>query len=122
MVSLAITIGAIVPMIAIVSLSAYLYKWEQQHLSAENLAKDYIYTCRKAVYTETHLRDLDEIPLNQLDKLAHTLMNCDDGMLYYRGRCEIDFSKSFCSISALDGYLILRGIENAERPNGFTEI
>ena len=41
MVSLAITIGAIVPMIAIVSLSAYLYKWEQQHLSAENLATDY---------------------------------------------------------------------------------
>jgi len=81
MVSLAITIGAIVPMIAMVSLSAYLYKWEQQHLSAENLAIDHIYTCRKAVYAETHLRDLDEIPLNQLDRLAHTLMNCDDGML-----------------------------------------
>ncbi|MGI0002454.1 MAG: hypothetical protein ACRD42_05185 [Nitrososphaeraceae archaeon] len=85
MVSLAITIVAIVPMIAMVSLSAYLYKWEQQHLSAENLAKDYIYTSGKAVYTETHLRDLDEIPLSQLDRLAHTLVSCDDGMLYYKG-------------------------------------
>ncbi|MGA9296907.1 MAG: hypothetical protein WBV72_05815 [Nitrososphaeraceae archaeon] len=65
---------------------------------------------------------MDEIPVNQLDKLAHTLMDCDDGMLYYNGRCGLDFSKPFCSISALDGYLILRGIENAERPNGFTDI
>jgi hypothetical protein len=50
MVSLTITISAIVPMIAMVSLSAYMYKWEQQHLAAENLAKNYIYTWRKAVY------------------------------------------------------------------------
>jgi hypothetical protein len=60
--------------VAMVSLPAYMYKWEQQHLLAENQIEDYIHTYRKAAYTETHLRDLDEIPRNQLNKLAHTLI------------------------------------------------
>lgn len=39
----------------------------------------------------------------------------------YKWRCELDSSKFFCSNSALDGYLILRGIENTERPAVFTK-
>ena len=52
--------------------------------------------------------------------MTKVLSSCDDRMLYYKGRCELDSSKVFCSNSALEGYLILRGIENAERPIGFT--
>ena len=37
----------IAPIAALVSLSASMYKWEQQHLEAENLAEEYIYTCRE---------------------------------------------------------------------------
>jgi hypothetical protein len=110
----------IAPIAALVSLSASMYKWEQQHLEAENLAEEYIYTCRKATYGEIHLSNINKIPRDQLSKMAKVLSSCDDHMLYYKGRCELDSPKLFCSNSALEGYLILRGIENAERPIGFT--
>ena len=110
----------IAPIAALVSLSASMYKWEQQHLEAENLAEEYIYTCRKATYGEIHLSNINKIPRDQLSKMAKVLSSCDDHMLYYKGRCELDSPKLFCSNSALEGYLILRGIENAERPAGFT--
>ena len=109
----------IAPIAALVSLSASMYKWEQQHLEAENLAEEYIYTCRKATYGEIHLSNINKIPRDQISKMAKVLSSCDDHMLYYKGRCELDSSKLFCSNSALEGYLILRGIENAERPAGF---
>ena len=48
MVSLIMTIVAMVPMVAMLSLSVSMYKWEQQHLEAENIAEDYIYTCRES--------------------------------------------------------------------------
>jgi hypothetical protein len=56
-----------------------------------------------------------------MEKMVNMLAGCDDNMLYYKGRCELQPTKVFCSNSALDGYLILRGIENAERPVGFTQ-
>jgi hypothetical protein len=111
---------AIAPIAALVSLSASMYKWEQQHLEAESIAEEYIYTCRGAAYGEIHLSNINKIPSDQLSKMAKVLSSCDDDMLYYKGRCELDSSKLFCSDSALEGYLILRGIENAERPIGFT--
>ena len=111
----------IAPIAALVSLSASMYKWEQQHLEAENLAEEYIYTCRKATYGEIHLSNINKIPRDQLSKMAKVLSSCDDHMLYYKGRCELDSPKLFCSNSALEGYLILRGIENAERPAGFVK-
>jgi uncharacterized protein YpmB len=58
MVSLAITIVAIT-IALMLSLSASMYKLEQQHLEAENLAEEYIYTCRKAAYIESHLGDIN---------------------------------------------------------------
>ena len=109
----------IAPIAALVSLSASMYKWEQQHLEAENLAEEYIYTCREAAYGEIHPSNINKIPRDQLSNMAKVLSSCDDHMLYYKGRCELDSSKLFCSNSALKGYLILRGIENAERPAGF---
>ena len=115
-----VAILAISPIAALVSLSASMYKWEQQHLEAENLAEEYIYTCREAAYGEIHLSNINKIPRDQLSKMTKVLSSCDDHMLYYKGRCELDSSKLFCSNSALEGYLILRGIENAERPAGFT--
>ena len=51
-----------------------------------------------------------------MEKMVNVLASCDDDMLYYKGRCELQPTKVFCYNSALDGYLILRGIENAERP------
>ena len=39
---------AIAPIAALLNLSASMYIWEQQHLEAENLAEEYIYTCREA--------------------------------------------------------------------------
>ena len=110
----------IAPIAALVSLSASMYKWEQQHLEAENIAEEYIYTCREAAYAVIHLSNINKMPKDQLSKMAKVLSSCDDHMLYYKGRCELDSSKLFCSNSALEGYLILRGIENAERPAGFT--
>ena len=59
MVSLAMTIVAITPIALMLSLSASMYKLEQQHLEAENLAEEYIYTCRKAAYIESHLGDIN---------------------------------------------------------------
>jgi hypothetical protein len=115
-----VAILAIAPIAALVSLSASIYKWEQQHLEAESIAEEYIYTCREAAYGEIHLSDINKIPRDQISKMAKVLSSCDDHMLYYKGRCELDSSKLFCSNSALEGYLILRGIENAERPAGFT--
>jgi hypothetical protein len=56
-----------------------------------------------------------------MEKMVNVLAGCDDNMLYSKGRCELEPTKVFCSNSALDGYLILRGIENAERPVGFTQ-
>ena len=111
---------AIAPIAALVSLSASMYKWEQQHLEAESIAEEYIYTCREAAYEEIHLSNINKIPRDQISRMAKVLSSCDDHMLYYKGRCELDSSKLFCSDSALEGYLILRGIENAERPAGFT--
>jgi hypothetical protein len=101
----------IAPIAALVSLSASMYKWEQQHLEAENLAEEYIYTCRKATYGEIHLSNINKIPRDQLSKMAKVLSSCDDHMLYYKGRCELDSPKLFCSNSALEGYLILRGLK-----------
>ena len=111
----------IAPIAALVSLSASMYKWEQQHLEAENLAEEYIYTCREATYGEIHPSNINKIPRDQLSNMAKVLSSCDDHMLYYKGRCELDSSKRFCFNSALEGYLILRGIENAERPAGFVK-
>ena len=111
---------AIAPIAALVSLSVSMYKWEQQHIEAESIAEEYIYTCREAAYAITHLNSINEIPKDQIGKKTKVLSSCDDRMLYYKGRCELDSSKVFCSNSALEGYLILRGIENAERPAGFT--
>ena len=105
---------AIAPIAAIVSLSASIYKWEQQHLQAESLAGDYIFTCREAAYLGIHADH--DIPKEQMQKMEHVLAGCDDNMLYYKGRCELQPSKVFCSNSALEGYLILRGVENPERP------
>ena len=62
MVSLIMTIVAMVPMVAMLNLSVSMYKWEQQHLEAETIAEDYIYTCREAAYAITHLNSINEIP------------------------------------------------------------
>ena len=118
--SLKMVIITIVPMMIILSLLASMYKWEQLHLEAESLAEDYIFTCRKAAHTNIHNSGLNENPNNQIYKMAKLLSSCDRDMLYFKGRCELESSKFFCSNSALDGYLILRGIENAERPVGST--
>ena len=107
-------------MVAMLSLFVSMYKWEQQHLEAENLAEEYIYTCREAAYGDIHLSKINKISRDQLSKMAKVLSSCDDHMLYYKGRCELNFSMLFRSNSALEGYLILRGIENAERTAGFT--
>ena len=121
MVSLITTIVAMVPMVAMLSLSASMYKWEQLHLQAESLAQEYIFTCRKTAYGETHIGDNNGIPKEQIKKMTKALSGCDKNMLYYKWRCELDSSKFFCSNSALDGYLILRGIENTERLAVFTK-
>jgi hypothetical protein len=113
------TVVGIALMALILSLSASMYKWEQQHLEAESIAGEYIYTCRNAAYTEIHTAD--RISRDQMSKLTNTLSGCDENMLYYKGRCELDPTKIFCSNSTLDGYLILRGIENVERPVGFNK-
>ena len=120
MVSLVTTVVGIAPMALMLSLSAFIYKWEQQDLEAESIAEEYIHTCRNAAYTEIHTVD-NGIPKNQMSKLTNILSGCDENMLYYKGRCELDPTKIFCSNSTLDGYLILRGIENVERPVGFTK-
>jgi hypothetical protein len=115
---------AIVPMVLMASLSTYMYKWELLHQEADGLAEEYIFTCRKTVYLETHTGDINEnkVSKDQMTKTAKVLSICDDNMLYYKGRCELDFSKIFCTNTSLDGYLMLRGIENAERPAEFTKI
>ncbi|MGI8831351.1 MAG: hypothetical protein ACR2IS_01795 [Nitrososphaeraceae archaeon] len=110
---------AIAPIAALISLSVSMYKWDQQHLQVESLAGDSIFTCRQAAYMEILVNH--NIPKDQKEKMVNVLADCDDNMLYYKGRCEIQPTKVFCSNSALDGYLILRGIENAERPAGFTK-
>ena len=117
---LVMTVVGIALMALILSLSASMYKWEQQHLEAESIGEEYIYTCRNAAYTEIHTAD-NRIPRNQTSKLTNTLSDCDENMLYYKGRCERDPTKIFCSNSTLDGYLILRGIENVDRPVRFTK-
>ena len=38
---------AIAPIAALISLSVSMYKWEQQHMEAESIAEEYIYTCRE---------------------------------------------------------------------------
>jgi hypothetical protein len=122
MVSLITTIVAIVPMIAVLSLSVSVYKWEQLHIEAESLAQEYIFTCRKTAHEKTLIADeYNSIPKQQTKEMTKMLSACDKNMLYYKWRCQLDSSKSFCSNSALDGYLILRGIENAERPTVFTK-
>ena len=112
-----------VPMVAVLSLSVSIYKWEQLHIEAESLAQEYIFTCRKTVYEKTLITDYDNnsIPKQQTKEMTKMLSACDKNMLYYKWRCELDSSKFFCSNSALDGYLILRGIENTERPTVFTK-
>jgi hypothetical protein len=123
MVSLVTTIVAMVPMIAVLSLSVSMYKWEQLHIEAESLAQEYIFTCRKTVYENTLITDdnNNRFPKEQTKEMTKMLSACDKNMLYYKWRCELNSSKSFCSNSALDGYLILRGIENTERPTVFTK-
>ena len=120
MVSLITTIVVMVPMVAVLSLSVSIYKWEQLHIEAESLAQEYIFTCRKTAYGETYIADNSGISKDQIKKITNVLSSCDKNMLYYKWRCELDSSKSFCSNSALDGYLILRGIENTETPTVFT--
>jgi hypothetical protein len=123
MVSLITTIVAMVPVVAVLSLSVSIYKWEQLHIEAESLAQEYIFTCRKTVYEKTLITDdnNNSIPKQQTKEMTKMLSACDKNMLYYKWRCQLDSSKSFCSNSALDGYLILRGIENTERPTVFTK-
>ena len=122
MVSLITTIVAMVPVVAVLSLSVSIYKWEQLHIEAESLAQEYIFTCRKIVYERTLITDdNNSIPKQQIKEMTKMLSACDKNMLYYKWRCQLDSSKSFCSNSALDGYLILRGIENTERPTVFTK-
>ena len=124
MVSLITTIATMVPMVAMLSLSVSIYKWEQLHTEAESLAQEYIFICRKAVYEMTLVasdNDNNGTPNDQIKKMTKLLSACDKNMLYYKWRCELDSSKFFCSNSALDGYLILRGIENTERPATFTK-
>jgi hypothetical protein len=124
MTSLMVVIVAIIPMVLMASISTYMYKWELSHQEAEGLAKDYIFTCRRALYLETHTGNFNEneVSKDQMIRTSKLLSTCDSNMLYYKGRCETDFSKIFCTNSSLDGYLILRGIENAERPTEFTKI
>jgi hypothetical protein len=124
MTSLIVVMVAIVPMVLMASLSTYMYKWELLHQEADGLAEEYIFTCRKTVYLETHTGDINEnkVSKDQMTKTAKVLSICDDNMLYYKGRCELDSSKIFCTNTSLDGYLMLRGIENAERPAEFTKI
>jgi hypothetical protein len=119
-----VVIVAIVPMVLMASISTYMYKWELLHQEAEGLAEEYIFTCRRTLYLETHTDDINEneVSKDQMARTAKLLSICDNNMLYYKGRCEIDLSKIFCTNSSLDGYLILRGIENAERPTEFTKI
>ena len=121
MITIVMITFAITPMALMLSLSAYMYKWEQQHIEAESLAEEYIYTCRMTTYRESHLGDINKISQHQIKKMSDILSSCDDNMLYYKGRCEIDPSKFFCSNSLLDGYLILRDLENVERPVAFTK-
>ena len=122
MVSLITTIVTMVPVVAVLSLSVSIYKWEQLHIEAESLAQEYIFTCRKIVYERTLITDdNNSIPKQQIKEMTKMLSACDKNMLYYKWRCQLDSSKSFCSNSALDGYLILRGIENTERPTVFTK-
>jgi hypothetical protein len=119
-----VVIVAIVPMVLMASISMYMYKWELLHQEAEGLAAEYIFTCRRTLHLEIHTGDIkeDEVSKDQMTRTAKLLSICDNNMLYYKGRCEIDSSKIFCTNSSLDGYLILRGIENAERPTEFTKI
>jgi hypothetical protein len=130
MVSLVTTIVTMIPIVAILSLSVSIYKWEQLHIEAESLAQEYIFTCRLTLYQMTLTADdgnnnnnnnEDRISKDQTNKMTKLLSVCDKNMLYFKWRCELDSSKSFCSNSALDGYLILRGIENIERPATFTK-
>ena len=118
--SLVITVVGIASIALILSLSIFIYKWEQQDLEAESIAEEYIYTCRNAAYKEIHTVD-NRTHRNQMSKLTNILSDCDENMLYYKGRCELDPTKIFCSNSMLDGYLMLRGIEDVERPVGFTK-
>jgi uncharacterized membrane protein len=120
MVSLIITIFAMVPMVTMLSLSVSMYRWEQQNLEAENLAEENIYTCRKTAQREVHTSDY-EIPEDEINKMKKALAICDNSMLYYKGRCELDSTKFFCSKSILEGYLILRGLEDADRPSLFAK-
>src|SRR5918994_4198868 len=87
MVSLITTIVAMVPMVAMLSLSA----------EAESRAEEYIYTCRNAAHKQIHLGNINEISQDQRYKMVSMLTSCDDGMLYYKGRCELNPSKIFCS-------------------------
>ena len=120
MASPTMTIVAMVPMVAMLSLSVSMYKWEQQHLEAESIAEEYIYTCREAAYEESRRNSINETPRDQIGKMTKVLSSCDDHLLYYKGRCELNSSKLFCSNPAIEGYLILRGLENAEKPVGLT--
>jgi hypothetical protein len=48
------TVVGIASMALILSLSAFMYKWEQQDLEAESIAEEYIYTCRNAAYRDSY--------------------------------------------------------------------
>jgi hypothetical protein len=100
-------------MVSMLSLLVSMYKWQQQNLEVENLAEQNMYTCRKAVQREIDASD--QILEDEINKMKRTLASCDNSMLYYKGRCELDSTKFFCSKSILEGYLTLRGLENADR-------
>jgi hypothetical protein len=70
-------------------------------------------------HRQIHLGNINETSQDQLYKMVSMLTGCDDGMLYYKGRCELNPSKIICSKSILEGYLALRGLEHAERPAAF---
>ena len=84
MVSLVTTVVGIAPMALMLSLSAFIYKWEQQDLEAESIAEEYIHTCRNAAYTEIHTVD-NGIPKNQMSKWANS-------QTYYQVAMKICFT------------------------------
>ena len=120
MVSLIMTIVAMVPMVAMLTYQ-FLCTNGNNNIWKQRVSQKNTFThVGKAAYAKTHLNSINEIPKDPIGKMTKVLSSCDDRMLYYKGRCELDSSKVFCSNSALEGYLILRRTENAERPAGYT--
>ena len=87
-------------------------------LEAENMLKITFTRIGKRHTQRLTLTALMKSPRDQIGKMTKVLLSCDDRMLYYKGRCELDSSNVFCSNSALEG-IVLRGIEK-QKDNGFT--